>query len=119
MNSNMKNHYYVSVSGKSIETEPSLSEQLQILATEEELQKLQTLLDHQQHDDELTHIRAPLPYKSNDHDPANDQFTEHLIEVYRAIYRVGTEETRDHIRSMNIIGELHNTDYNYPGYEDK
>lgn len=116
---NDKKHYYVSVSGKSVETEPSRTEQLQVMATESEINHLQSLLDSEKHNDDYTAQRAPIPYKSADHDPATDQFNDNLIEVYRAIYQLGTEETKQHIRSLNIIQELKKTDYNHPGYERK
>lgn len=116
---NDKKHYYVSVSGKSVEAEPSKTEQLQVLATENEINDLQILLDREKQGDNHTGQRAPIPYKSADHDPATDEFNDEIIDVYRAIYQIGTEETKQHIRSMNIIKELQNTDYNHPGYEKK
>ncbi|GBF77346.1 hypothetical protein PA598K_05890 [Paenibacillus sp. 598K] len=116
---NDKQRYYVSVSGGAIETEPSKSEQLTIEATAEELAELQAILEQGQREDETTALRTPIPYKSADHDEAQNQFTEQLIDVYRAVYRVGTQETRTHIRGMNILEELKDTDYNHPGYEDK
>lgn len=119
MITNDKKVYYVSVSGSAIETEPSKGEQLMIEANEEELVELQAVLDQGQREDETTALRTPIPYKSADHDDAQNQFTEQLIEVYRAIYRVGTKETQTHIRGMNILEELKHTDYNHPGYEDK
>ena len=119
MIANEKKVYYVSVSGNSIETEPSKGEQLTIEANEEELAELQAVLDQGQSNDETTALRTPIPYKSADHDEAQNEFTDQLLEVYRAIYRVGTEETQTHIRGMNILEELKHTDYNHPGYEDK
>ncbi|MCA0755532.1 hypothetical protein KP806_10750 [Paenibacillus sp. N4] len=112
-----KQTYYVSVSGKSIESDFSVNEQLEVLGTEEEIGQLQQLLDRIQKDDEITHLRAPIPYKSADHDKATDQFNEDIRKVYQAIYQLGTYKTREHIRQMNILGKLQDTDYNYPGYD--
>lgn len=112
-----KQKYYVSVSGKSVEADFSGNEQLEVLGTEEEIAELQQLLDRIQKDDEVTHLRAPIPYKSADHDKATEQFNEDIREVYQAIYELGTSKTREHIRRMNILGKLQDTDYNYPGYE--
>lgn len=111
-----KKNYYISVSGKSVDTEPSRSEQLQVLATEEEMNELRIIFERLQSDDDWTAFKAPVPYKSADHDPATDKFNQDLLELYRIVYRIGTEDTKTHIRSMNIINELKNTDYDYPGY---
>ncbi|RXZ79229.1 hypothetical protein EBB07_23930 [Paenibacillaceae bacterium] len=113
---NFKRHYYVSVSGKSIEHAPSGSDQLQILATDGEINTLQQLLKREESRDETTALKAPIPYKSADHDPAGDAYDEALIDLYRAIYKLGTSETQQHIAGMNILRELKDTDYNHPGY---
>lgn len=112
-----KKLYYVSISGKRIEPEPSINDQLTVVGTDDEMNALQQKLDQIQRDDEITQFRAPIPYKSSDHDKATDKFNEDLIKVYHAIYELGTDETRAHIRQMNILGKLQDTDYNYPGYE--
>ncbi|MFC4776161.1 hypothetical protein ACFO9Q_05190 [Paenibacillus sp. GCM10023252] len=115
-----KQLYYVSVSGKSVDAAESMGEQLQVRATEQEASELQLLLNLIGQDDRNTAIKAPVPYKSADHDPATDKFNEDIVKVYRAIYELGTDRTREHIRSMNIIQELKNPDFHHAGYnEDK
>ncbi|SFD74142.1 hypothetical protein SAMN05216378_1220 [Paenibacillus catalpae] len=108
---------YVSVSNKSLDTEASMNEQLEVRGTEKELEKLRQMLEHLQHDDEVTQFRAPIPYKSADHDKATDQFNEDLLKLYQVIYNLGTVETKAHIHNMNILNKLKDTDYEYPGYE--
>jgi hypothetical protein len=112
-----KQTYYVSISGKRVEPEPSINDQLTVTATLEEIDELQLLLDQIQRDDEKTQFRAPIPYKSADHDEATDKFNEDIIKVYDAVYMLGTKETKDHIRKMSILPKLQDPDYNYPGYE--
>ncbi|CAM4311153.1 hypothetical protein FHS16_000723 [Paenibacillus endophyticus] len=112
-----KKFYYVSISGKRIEPEPSINDQLTVVGTSEQISELQQQLDQIQRDDEITQFRAPIPYKSADHDQATDKFNEDLIKVYHTVYELGTDETRAHIRQMNILTKLQDTDYNYPGYE--
>ncbi|WP_424766384.1 hypothetical protein [Paenibacillus sp. sgz302251] len=112
-----KQIYYVSVSGKRVEPTASMNDQLTVNGTTEEIDKLQLLLETIQKDDERTQFRAPIPYKSADHDQATEQFNEDILKVYRAIYELGTAETKEHIQQMNILNKLQNTDYNYPGYE--
>ena len=108
---------YVSVSSKSLDTVASMNEQLEVRGTEEELEKLNRMLEHLQRDDEVTQFRAPIPYKSADHDKATDQFNDDLLKLYQVIYNLGTDKTKAHIQDMNILNKLQNTDYEYPGYE--
>lgn len=113
----LKQTLYVSVSNKSLDAEASMNEQLEVRGTEEELGELRHLLEKLQRDDEETHFRAPIPFKSADHDKATDQFNEDLIKLYQIVYALGTDKTKTHIQNMNILNKLQNTDYDYPGYE--
>lgn len=112
-----KQTLYVSVSNKSLDTEASMNEQLEVHGTEEELENLRHMLERLQRDDEVTQFRAPIPYKSADHDKATDQFNEDLLKLYQIVYNLGTDKTKLHIRDMNILNKLQDTDYDYPGYE--
>ncbi|MCM3628216.1 hypothetical protein M3194_12660 [Paenibacillus glycanilyticus] len=112
-----KKTIYVSVSNKSLDTEASMNEQLEVRGTEEELEKLHRMLERLQRDDEVTQFRAPIPYKSADHDQATDKFNDDLIKLYQVIYLLGTDKTKAHIHDMNILNKLEDTDYEYPGYE--
>lgn len=112
-----KQIYYVSVSSKKIEYQPDSNEQLTVTATVDEIDELQQLLDQVQLDDEKIQLRAPIPFKSADHDETTDKYNEDIIKVYDAIYELGTDETRAHIQEMNILRKIQDTDYNYPGYD--
>lgn len=108
---------FVSVSNKSLESEVSKNEQLEVRGTEEELEILRQMLEQLQRDDEATQLRAPIPYKSADHDKASHQFNDDLLKLYQLIYNLGTDKTKAYIHDMNIINKLQNTDYEDPGYE--
>ncbi|WP_236291240.1 hypothetical protein [Paenibacillus allorhizoplanae] len=41
----------------------------------------------------MTQFRAPIPYKSADHDKATDQFNDDLLKIYQLIYNLGTDAT--------------------------
>lgn len=114
-----KERYYVSVSTGMINKEPALTDQLTIMATETERDNLQTLLDREKTADDKTHVKAPIPYKSADHDSATNEFNDSLVEVYRYIYQIGTVETRRHIEYMDILEELRTPDYHHQGYNLK
>lgn len=109
--------YYVSVSTRTIGKEPSMAEQLTVYANEEELLELDKLLDAEDKDDQLTHVRAVIPYKSAERDPATDRFSDSLEMLYAYIYKIGTPETKAHIETMNILPELENQNHYLPGYK--
>lgn len=111
------NTLFVSVSNKSLDREASMNEQFEVRGTEEEIETLRQMLEQLELDDEVTQIRAPIPYKSADHDKATDQFNDDLLKLYQFIYKLGTDKTKAHIHDMNILNKLQNTDYEYPGYE--
>jgi len=111
-----KQRYYVSVSANMVGTEPSLTDQLTVLATEHERNHLLELLNREQNAAEKTYIRAHIPYKSADHDKATTRYNDRLIEIYRYIYQIGTIETKRHIEYMDILQELRTPDYHHQGY---
>lgn len=111
-----KQRYFVSVSASMVGTEPSLTDQLTILATEDERNYLLRLLNQEQKNIEKTYLRAHIPYKTADHDKATNQFNDSMIEIYRYIYQVGTIETKRHIEYMDILHELRTPDYHHQGH---
>lgn len=111
-----KERYFVSVSAHTVTREPSVNDQLTVLATEKERDYLQSLLEKEARDDDKAHLRTMIPYKSADRDSGNKKYNADLIDIYRYIYKIGTEETRKHIEYMDIIRDLKNPDYNHPGY---
>jgi hypothetical protein len=111
-----KERYYVSVSAHTITKEPSVNDQLTVMASDKEREYLETLFQQEGRDDDISHLRTMIPYKSADRDPANKKYNADLIDIYRYIYKIGTVETKRHIEYMDIIRDLKNADYNHPGY---
>jgi len=109
--------YYVSVTSRTIEREPSNTDQLTVQASEEELDVLQHKLDKEGFTNDVTSLRAIIPFKSADHDESEEQYSEDIRDLYAYIYQIGTPETRAHIESMKILPKLTNQDYSMPGYE--
>lgn len=96
--------YYVSVqAGTILENKGEAAYELEIDATDFEVEMLRTLLDQMQnanyHSFWRAHVLA-VPYHL---DEENDEYDSLLNQVYTLLYRNGTEETRNHITSMNII----------------
>lgn len=113
-----KTPYYVSVTQRIIQEERNDFTDFEVLLDEEEYTILRDKLADLTEEDEYTFKRAPVPYKSADHDEAPEQFNRRLTELYVLLYRAGTERTRDSIMEMGVLDNLANTDYNDPGYGD-
>lgn len=113
-----KQRYYVSVSANMVGTEPSLTDQLTVLATDAERNELVSLLNREQKNNDTTYIRAQIPYKSADHDRGTRRFNDSMLDVYRYIYKIGTIETKRHIEYMDILTELRTPDYRHSGYRN-
>ncbi|QYR19959.1 hypothetical protein KZ483_19060 [Paenibacillus sp. sptzw28] len=112
----MPQKYYVSITSGTIGTEPSNTDQLTVQASEEELEILQHKLERGDYVDDITSLRAMIPFKSGDHDKAQEEFSDDLRDLYAYIYRIGTLETRKHIETTKILQKLSNQDYHMKGY---
>ncbi|MCM3129365.1 MULTISPECIES: hypothetical protein [unclassified Paenibacillus] len=113
-----KQPYYVSITQKLIHQDSSESSDYEVHLDEEQLSILQDMLTTMDQEDRYTLQRTPVPYKSADHDDANDEFTVQLKELYQFIYDAGTDDTRSEIRRLRILGKLDHTDYDNKGYEN-
>ncbi|WP_410770919.1 hypothetical protein [Fontibacillus sp. BL9] len=111
-----KTPYYVSVTHRLIQEIPNDSTEFEVLLDDEDLAILQDKIAGLSKEDEYTFKRAPVPYKSTDHDEATEHFNRQLTELYVLLYRTGSERTRKSIIEMGVLSNLTNTDYNHPGY---
>ncbi|MCM3750310.1 hypothetical protein M3223_23575 [Paenibacillus pasadenensis] len=109
--------YFISLTSKTIEHERSRTDQLEILATPEELEKLKLLLDEMESTDDISSLVAAIPYKSNDRSPTQKKFQNSVNDLYMTIHQLGTQETRSFIEDTHMFRELNNTDYDLPGYD--
>lgn len=110
--------YYVSITQQLIHQERLESNDYEVKLNQDELTQMQDLMSSISKEDEYTFQRTPIPYKSADHDDANQQFTECIQELYQLIYDTGTEQTQAMIRQQKVLNKLDHTDYNNTGYED-
>ncbi|MGN7457125.1 hypothetical protein ACTHPH_20125 [Paenibacillus pasadenensis] len=109
--------YFISITSKTIEHDRSNTDQLEILATPEELEKLEILLGEMESTDDVSSLVAAIPYKSNDRSPTQKRFQSSVNDLYRTIHSLGTPETRAFIEDTNLFRELNNTDFDLPGYD--
>jgi hypothetical protein len=99
-----KKRYYVSVSaGTVMENQGDAAYELEIEATEQDVLALQELFEQKNATDFDTFFRAHIPAVPYHYDRENDDYDAHLKKIYSLMYRVGTDETREHIKSMGLI----------------
>lgn len=112
-----KDVYYVSVSAGTVTAEENrTTDQLSVYATPGEIDQLMALFARRSATDDIMNLRAVIPYKSADHDPSTDKYNEQMLDIYRMIFRIGTEETRRHLIHMDILNALKDPDTHLPGY---
>ncbi|MFX3640067.1 MAG: hypothetical protein ACE3L7_15665 [Candidatus Pristimantibacillus sp.] len=98
-----KRRYYISVQSKSIMyNQGDAAYELEIDATEEEVEKLTELFKQWEDADFKNYIRAHIPIIPYHHDSENDVYDYFLKEIYKTIYQMGTDQTKSHISSMNL-----------------
>ncbi|WP_274648728.1 hypothetical protein [Paenibacillus humicola] len=100
-----KRKYYVSVQARTVlMNQGDAAYELEIEATPEDIRRLNDLFESVETFETQTYFRAQVPGLAYHHDSENDAYDEHLKLTYELLYELGTEETKAHIRSMNILG---------------
>jgi hypothetical protein len=96
-----KKKYYVSVQSRSIMMEQGhASYELEIVATESEVARLQSFFDDFEEADHATYFRTITPGLPYHHDPENDEYDHALKECYNLIYQLGNDVTKAHLTSI-------------------
>ncbi|XJZ26580.1 hydrolase [Bacillota bacterium Lsc_1132] len=99
-----KKLYYVDVGTGEISQSPTSSTwSFQIQATDHEIMKLRELFDQNYSTEWRNFFRAHIPYVEYHYDDENDSYDETIQKVYALIYKLGDEETKQHIESMGIL----------------
>jgi len=102
-----KKTYYVSVQAESImEQQGDAAYEFEIQASDRDLGILQEMFETLEDSDNLTSIRAHIPYVQYHDDPENDEYDVQLQTIYRKLHELGTPETKRHIESMGILDGL-------------
>lgn len=98
-----KRTYYVAVGpGQILTDHEAAAFEFAIRATEAEIDKLEELFQEVQDadEDEISDFSgSPLVSDS----PENETYDALLKDIYRMLHKLGTDETRTHIESMNIL----------------
>jgi len=99
-----KTKYYVSVQANSILADQGAAAyELEIIASDREVEQLQELFDSRSNADDTSFFRAMEPTIQYHNDNENDTYDYYLVEIYKKIYELGTDETKSHIEKMNVI----------------
>ncbi|MDR7000470.1 hydrolase [Neobacillus niacini] len=99
-----KKTYYIDVgTGHITQSARSSTWSYKIQATDEEISQLRGLFDQNYATEWDNFIRAHIPYVEYHHDRENDHYDSTIQQVYGMIYKLGDEEARNHIETMNIL----------------
>lgn len=95
--------YYVAVGAKQVLADREAAAfEFAIRANDDEVHQLQELFEDIQDSDEDNAFHfSGSPTVSDD--PENDTYEALFQDIYRMIYRLGTDETKKHIEKMNIL----------------
>lgn len=90
-----KKTYYVSVHGRSVLDDPqATSYEWVIHATPEEVDAISHMLELLGEKEESTFLAYTYPWPDSPEDTVNSSYQSVLDDLYREIYRLGTEETK-------------------------
>jgi rubrerythrin len=96
--------YYVAVgSGQVLEDRGAAPFEFEIRANEEELNKLQELFEETSSAEEASVFHFVRPITTRGEEDFNAVYEAQMKDIYRLLYQLGTDETRRHILSMNVL----------------
>jgi hypothetical protein len=96
--------YYIDVgSGEISQSATSSTWSYKIQANDEEITKLRELFDQNYSTEWKNFYRAHVPYLEYHYDRENDAYDSTIQQVYGMLYKLGDEEAKNHIESMNIL----------------
>jgi hypothetical protein len=101
-----KKTYYVSVqAGSVLENQGEAAYEFEIVATEQDVDLLLERFGELSDADNALAVRSHLPGLPYHQDSDSDLYDYSLTEIYRVLYDLGTEETKETIANMGAIGE--------------
>lgn len=96
--------YFVSVaSGEISQIKFGNNDDFTVYATDSEVRDLRSTLEVMHKADVKSFWRAHVPIMSYHHDQANDQYNAGIKEAFQKIYHLGDEETKENIKSMEVL----------------
>ncbi|WEK55901.1 MAG: hypothetical protein P0Y55_07605 [Candidatus Cohnella colombiensis] len=99
-----KRKYYVSIQSKTImANREDAAYELEIEATDEQLDQLHQYFEFMAAYDDKSHFRTMIPGIPYHEDNENDKFDSYLHKAYRLIHETGTDQTKSFIESNHIL----------------
>lgn len=99
-----KKTYYINVGTCEISRSSTSSTWgFQIQANDEEITELRELFDQNYLTEWKNFFRAHVPYVQYHYNRENDAYDSTIQQVYGMIHKLGDEDARNHIESMNIL----------------
>lgn len=100
----LKKTYYIDVgSGEISQSATSSTWSYKIQADDEEITQLRELFDQNYSTEWKNFFRAHVPYLEYHYDRENDAYDRTIQQVYGMLHKLGDEEAKHHIESMNIL----------------
>jgi hypothetical protein len=99
-----KKTYYIDVGiGQISQSATSSTWSYKIQANDEEITQLRELFDQNYSTEWKNFFRAHVPYLEYHYDRENDAYDSTIQQVYGMLYKLGDDEAKNHIESMNIL----------------
>ena len=99
-----KKTYYIDVGhGQISQSSTASTWNFKIQANDEEITQLRELFDQNYSTEWQNFFRAHVPYVQYHYDRENDAYDNTIEQVYGMIYKLGDNEAKSHIESMNIF----------------
>lgn len=99
-----KKKYYVTVgSGEVLENKEDSNYEFEILASEEDIDRLQDLFEEADNASQDSFFRSHVPFREYHFDEPNDNYDYYLVQVYKMLHELGNDQTKKHIEQMNIL----------------
>lgn len=99
-----KKTYYIDIgSGEISRSATSSTWNFKIQANDQEITELRRLFDQNYSNEWKNFFRAHVPYVEYHLDSDNHAYDSIIQQIYAEIYKLGDEEARNHIESMNIL----------------
>jgi hypothetical protein len=96
--------YYVAVgAGSILEDREAAAFEFEIRANEEELNKLQEMFEELSSADEAAAFRFPVPPVTASEQERTATYDHQIHDIYKLLFELGTEETKRHIESTNMV----------------
>lgn len=100
----MQNKYFIGISNGAITQKVAdQNAGYTIYANEKELREIRSKLEKMNDASLASFFRAHVPIKPYHEDPQNDAYDEGLNELFQMLYELGDEQTKEHIRSLDIL----------------